>query len=146
MLKYGDGSLAGSGLAEVAEGLAYPIGNYMTGQQYGVNHSFLGLTGRNVWAESAETRNFHLATTNFIPRGMFYDLFDSPSFPANVGSSFENILGGVDPVQGISFEEQYDALNPAVRSIAQFKSVLLQINPPSSSAADIETIFSAYGH
>lgn len=143
---YGDGSLAGSGLPEVAEGLAFPIGEYMTGQQYGTGHSLLGVAGRNAWAQRAEERNFHLASTNFIPRGMFYDLFDSPSFPANVGSSFENIPGGVDPVQGISFEEQYDALNPAVRSIAQFKSVLLQINPPSSNPADIETIFSSYGH
>jgi hypothetical protein len=77
---------------------------------------------------------------------MFYDLLDSPGFPVNVPTSAENVPGGIDPVQAISFEEQYDALNPAVRSIAQFKSVLFQNNPTSSSTADIENLFSAYGH
>lgn len=143
---YGDGSLSDSGLAEIAEGLAFPIGEYMTGQQYGVNHSISGSTGRNSWAERAEFINFHLASTNFIPRGMFYDLLDGPGFPTNVRSSVETIPGGVDLVQGISFEEQYDALNPSVRTIDQFKARLIQVNSTSNSTVNIENVFSSYGH
>jgi hypothetical protein len=143
---YGDGSRPDAGLPRIAEGLAYPIGEFMAGQQYGVNHSLGGVNGRNAWARTAERKNFHLASTNFIPRGIFYDLFDGPSFPTNVPIGSETIPGMMDQVQGILFEEQYAALDPFVRTVSQFKTRLVQNNTTGNRTLNIENVFSAYGH
>lgn len=142
---YGTGSLPDAGRFEIAEGLANALADYMTGQQYGINHSQGGLFGTNVWAREAEKVTFHYLPTNYIPRGLFYDLLDSSTFPANVGSSAE-ATGVTDRVSGISFETQYNTLNPFVTDVASYKSSLLRRGGLGSSTADINTLFGSYGH
>ncbi|MCX8209910.1 MAG: hypothetical protein OTI34_02620, partial [Lewinella sp.] len=142
---YGDGSRAGAGRAELAEGLAYSIGNFMAGEQYGASHSLTFNFSDNAWSIFAENKTFHLSRTSFIPRGLFYDLLDSPTLPANIPVGFEP-SSITDQVSGISFEEQYNLLNPSVVEISDFKAQLLQNNSSANSNTNLENLFFSYGH
>lgn len=151
---YGDGTLPGAGRAEVTEGMAESIGLYMADLQFGLEHS-------NPGNDPQRFRNSNLAerltfwtdaqpgvdpNLDFIPEGLFFDLFDeNGQEPATV--SEPEPIGIIDPALGFSFEQQMEALSTRPINIGQYRETLFdQFGQASGTTeADYLILFNSYG-
>jgi len=121
---YGNGDLVGHELAEITEGMARSVDMWMSDMKYGLNHTnttsiLLGDRQSLRYMNQAERLNFWNDGTNFIPQGLFFDLFDvNNSFPSSVTRS--ELLFVSDQVGSYSFEQQLNALRPGITSIPLF--------------------------
>ncbi|MFK8164227.1 MAG: hypothetical protein AB8H12_17410 [Lewinella sp.] len=150
---YGNGDLLGHEHAELTEGMARSVDMWMSDLKYGLNHSNtdspLGLNIQFVrYMNLAERLDFWNDETNFIPQGLFFDLFDvNNSFPAGVSRSEPSFVGSLDQVGSYSFEQQLNALNPAIVTIPDFQQNLFSSATPTtaSTRGQFDNLFLTYG-
>ena len=106
------------------------IENYFSDLQYGLLHSRGGdVPQTRRYVNVAERLLFWVdsdlpAGSMFIPKGLYFDLFDDKIFPITVGEPF----GVTDNVSGFTFEQQYDAFNPFITTVEQFRDLLFTIH------------------
>ena len=145
---YGDGSSNGSGRAELTEGMAYALETVISDAEYGLAHSLGTPAQANRYLNNGERSRFWNAGTEFIPRGLFFDLFDqNGAFPAAV--SAPEPAGISDNAFGFSFENQVQAINPLiVDDIETFQTRLWQTFGAGSGSTftNYSALFDSYGH
>ena len=148
---YGDGSSPNAGRAELTEGMAESLENYMADLQYGLSHSRMGNSQNRRYMNVGESllfwRNEDLpANSDFIPEGLYFDLWDvNQQFP--ITRPEQNNIS--DNVTGFSYEQLYDAFNPLVFDVDQYRDVLWGlhgINNPLTTEQDYLNLFNSYGH
>lgn len=116
---YGNGDLVGHELAEVTEGMARSVDRWMSDLKYGLNYSAPSPTPQDArYVNQAEQLTFWDGPTQFIPQGLFFDLYDvNNSFPSTVTASEPGSLVVIDAVGSYSFEQQLSALNITTNTI-----------------------------
>lgn len=145
---YGDGSSPGSGRAELTEGMAEALEVVIADLKYGLNHS-LGLPAQpNRNLNDGERFRFWNNGTQFIPRGLFFDLFDQNGvFP--IGISVSEPAGINDNVMNFPFENQVQVFDlPTMENIDQFRNLLWQFHGPNSGNTlnNYNQLYQSYGH
>ncbi len=145
---YGDGSSPGSGRAELTEGMAYAHGPIIAENKYGLSHSNPGIPDQNRYINLSERLRFRDIANEFIPSGLFFDLFDQNGvFPAEVTVSELN--GIDDDVMNFPFETQVQIFDlPSMESIDQFRALLWQFHGPGSGNTlnNYNQLYQSYGH
>lgn len=153
---YGLGTLPGAGRTELIEGMAESVGLFLADQRYGLQHSN-GVVNPQLsrWINRAERLIFWPDAAeegvDFIPEGLFFDLFDGPNVTPDVTLPEPNNFFGpiviTDNVQGISFEQQLDGFDPGVMNIPLFRDRLFQLHGMSTgnTLLDYNQLFQSYG-
>ena len=145
---YGDGSSSGAGRAELTEGMAYAHDLVIADLKYGLNHSQGGNPIFWRYMNNAEILTYHEEIDEFIPSGLFFDLYDDNGvFPATV--TRQEPINITDQVRNFPFETQVQVFDlPAVENIEQFKNFLWQFHSTSTGNVlnDYNTMFQSYGH
>lgn len=145
---YGDGSGFGAGRAEAAEGMAYSLEFVIADNKYGLAHSFNADPQFFRFINRAEVLTFHETAEDFIPSGLFFDLYDQNGvFPTAV--SRPEPLFVTDQVGNFPFETQVEVFAlPGMENIDQFKNYLWQFHGAASGSilTDYNQLFQSYGH
>ncbi len=87
--------------------------------------------------------------SEFIPEGLFWDLFDDDgTFPLSGTNAPTELSSVTDQVHSFTFEQMMDALNNQDVNIAQYKTRLWSEFGAASgnTLTDYNTLFSSYGH
>ncbi len=161
---YGDGTLPGAGLIEIAESQAFSIEHITSDAQYGLSHSNPGLPtfsryinlieNRTFWTNRAAQRqnlspeeSAEILALEFLPEGLVFDLYDeNGSFPDGLLLSQEasNI---VDMGKNITLPEILLPLESAPLDVNQYKDIMWSEIGSSSgnNINDFNALFSSYG-
>ena len=148
---YGNGDLPNAGMAELAEGIAESFEHFFTDLQYGLMHSQGQPRQVFRYANSGERLRFWENDPGilFIPEGLYYDLIDDNQFPITEIEPVSQITGNrvIDNVQGFTFEQQLNALNPNITNVNQFRDNLWQLNGQmnNTNQNDYNLLFNQYG-
>lgn len=145
---YGDGSVNGAGRAELAEGMAYAHELVIADSKYGTLHSQSGGFQFNRYINQAELLLFRNDANEFIPSGLFFDLFDENGvFPAEVSRQEPNSI--TDEVKNFPFETQIQVFGfPGMENVDQFQNLLWQFHGTATGNLlnDYNLLFQSYGH
>ena len=144
---YGDGSASGAGRAELTEGMAYAFQYVITDQKYGLNHSNGSPSQFFRNSNEGERLIFWNLDTDFIPSGLFFDLYDQNGVFPNGLSALEP-AAITDNAYGFPFENQIQVFNSIVVSISSFEDRLWQVYGTGSGSTFTEysLLFDSYGH
>jgi len=144
---YGDGSASGAGRAELTEGMAEAFEMVVSDLKYDLNHSF-GLPAQfNRYFNAGERLRFWINGNQFIPQGLFFDLYDQNGvFPVDV--SVSEPAGIIDNAHGFPFEDQVQIISPIVNNIGSFQNQLWNNfgTGSGSTFSDYSILFDSYGH
>lgn len=149
---YGDGLHYGFGMAEITEGMAESVEYYMADLQYETMHSN-GDPNFDRYMNDAEELTYWSddvdGVTEFIPYGLFFDLFDENGVnpPPAIVTAIEPPFV-VDNVGNFSFEDQINSLLLEANSIEGFKSNLWMQSGAGSgySQTNFDQLFLSYGY
>ncbi len=145
---YGDGSSPGSGLAELAEGMAYAHELVVADNKYGFSHSFTSDPILFRFINRAEVLTFNEVASSFIPSGLFFDLYDENGvFPGTVTRPEPGFVN--DIVRNFPFETQVEIFDLAgMENIDQFRTLLWHLHGAGSNNIlnDYNQLFGSYGH
>ena len=158
---YGPGNQGAiSDIIATGESWAYHMGHFMTELKYGVNSipmfnqdfeyrngdirqggNVVAITGLNVNLNLLE--DFSPTRLNdpdaWIPQGLYHDLIDNRN--DNIQTPVRNALD--DQVTGYTNQQFFNALDPDIRSLPNFRLRLLNENG-NNQAAGVNTIFTYY--
>ncbi len=145
---YGDGSSQGAGRAELTEGMAYAFENIIADRKYGLLHSNSGFPNSNRYINLGERLRFRDNANEFIPSGLYFDLFDENGvYPPEMTEQEPN--GVDDLVSNFPFETQVQIFGlPLMESIEQFQNRLWQFNGSTSGNTlnNYIQLFQYYGY
>lgn len=145
---YGDGSSPGAGRAELTEGMAYAFENIIADRKYGLLHSNSGFPNSNRYINLGERLRFRDNANEFIPSGLYFDLFDENGvYPPEMTEQEPN--GVDDLVSNFPFETQVQIIGlPLMESIEQFQNRLWQFNGSTSGNTlnNYIQLFQSYGY
>lgn len=154
-LPYGDGSSPGAGRAELAEGMAESVELFFGDLKYGLSHSRGGNAQDRRYMNQAERLLFWIDEAEFIPEGLFFDLFDENGVapPPAVLSALEplfppgNTVQLVDNAGGFTFEQQLNAFGVNVATVPDFRDALWQQSGPNGNTLfNYTQLFTQYGY
>lgn len=117
---YGDITKPGSGMIQLSEAWAEDLSNICAFQIYG---------------DSVYLRYAEKPYTDFIPYGIYYDIYD------NAVDTIRHRT--IDEVSGYSFPQMYQLLQPNIRTQQQFRDAL-KLKLPAQSR-QIDSLFVGYG-
>jgi hypothetical protein len=157
-LPYGDGTTPGAGRAELAEGMAESVELYLADLKYGLLHSD-GFAQLRRYMNQAELLEFWEdpdlpPNANFIPEGLFFDLFDeNGTNPAagivtvGEGNRVNSITLPIrDNAGGFTFLQQLNAFGPFTETIEEFQDQLWQQSGPNGNTlVNYNQLFQDYG-
>lgn len=117
---YGDVTQPGSGMIQLSEAWAEDLSNICAFQTY----------GDSIYLRYAEN-----PYTDFIPYGIYYDIYDN----------HVDLIRGrtLDEVSGYTFPQMYQLLQPNIRTQQQFREALKLKLP--AQATQIDSLFVGYG-
>ncbi|MCR9103183.1 MAG: hypothetical protein NXI25_24735 [bacterium] len=158
-MPYGDGTAPGAGRAELAEGMAESVELYLADLKYGLLHSDGTPAQFFRYMNQAELLEFWEdpdlpPNANFIPEGLFFDLFDENG--ANPAAGIVTVGEGNrvnsttlpirDNAGGFTFLEQLNACGPFTENIEEFQDQLWQQSGPNGNTlANYNQLFQDYG-
>jgi hypothetical protein len=139
---YGDSNSVDAPIIALGEAWAYHMGHFLADQRYGLNSydEFEGQLGYgntpNAHTDIEVLENWNPNYTddvfNWIPKGLMEDMID------NTNENFPVI----DGINGFTISQLFAALQNDVRTVQQYKELLITQNP--GSATQINNIFAQY--
>ncbi|MDE3184782.1 MAG: hypothetical protein KGM16_15295 [Bacteroidota bacterium] len=141
---YGDANSVDAPIIALGEAWTYHMGHFLADQQYGLNayNEYEGQLGyghtpnahTNIEVLENWDPNYTDDVFNWIPVGLMEDLMDDTP---------NEIFPVTDNVSGFSVSQLFDALQPDVTSVQQYRARLIQQNP-NNQTANITSLFAQY--